>query len=232
MKAEGGETGLTMSKTAIKKRIERAIKRFAQAASNKAFALVPQSMTSGKLYEAHVLSLVIEQLVVTERYRVVLVNTNFITLKSAPGPINRSYPYFRLEKNGRSCAEIWTDVEFLSLSHAQLAPSSLTRGAYHELDILVVDHSASGRPRHDQIWLGVECKNTGYSKSLLKEILGIRRELSLLQSPQSTRFNSWPRSTVPASPSSCLLVYATDSSVQNYSEPGDFFGIDFFHETL
>ena len=221
-----------MSKTVVKRRIERAIKNFAQATSNKAFGLVPQSMTSGKLYEAHVLSLVIEKLVTVEHYSVVLINTNFVTLKSAPGPINRSYPYFRLAKHGSPHAEIWTDVEFLSLSYHQLNPIDLTRGAYHELDILITDRNASGRPRHDQIWLGVECKNTGYSKSLLKEILGIRRELSLLQHAVPTRFKSWPRTTVPASPNSCLLVYATDPNVRNYSQPGDFFGIDFNHEPL
>ena len=89
-----------------------------------------------------------------------------------------------------------------------------------------------GRPRHDSVWLGVECKNTGYQKGLLKEILGIRRELSLLSDNRSTKFSSWPRSLVPADPASCLLVYSTDADVMDYSAPGTVFGIDFVYESM
>jgi hypothetical protein len=105
-------------------------------------------------------------------------------------------------------------------------------GDYHELDLAITDSGVSGRPSHSQIWLGVECKNTGYTKGLLKEILGIRRELSLLQNDRPTRFNSWPRTSVPAEPPSCLLVYSTDAAVNNYSSPGSVFGIDFYHEPI
>jgi hypothetical protein len=87
-------------------------------------------------------------------------------------------------------------------------------------------------PSAHTIWLGVECKNTGYTKNLLKEILGIRRELSLLKSSRSTRFSNWPRSSVPAEPLSCLMVYSTDQAVSGYSGPGGVFGIDFVHEPV
>ncbi len=221
-----------MNKTAVKRRIEDAIKKFATSTSQKAFSLVPQSLTSGKLYEAHVLSVVIENLSTLEGFSTILVNSNHIPLKSSPGPINRRYPFFRLQRSGTTVAEIWTDVEFMSLSHAQTASTNVGRGDYHELDILVADDGISGRPRHDQIWLGVECKNTGYSKGLLKEILGIRRELSLLQAPKPTRFAAWPRASVPADPESCLLVYSTDPDVALYAGPGNVFGIDFINETI
>jgi hypothetical protein len=79
----------------------------------------------------------------------------------------------------------------------------------------------------------VECKNTEYTKSLLKEILGVRRELSLLQGAElRTRFSKWPRQTVPAKPASCLTVYATHPVVLEYARPGSVFGIDFYHEEL
>jgi len=78
----------------------------------------------------------------------------------------------------------------------------------------------------------VECKNTGYTKDLLKSILGIRRELSLLRDDQRTRFSKWPRRLVPADPPSCLLVYSTDSAVLDYASPGEVFGIDFVHEII
>jgi hypothetical protein len=69
-------------------------------------------------------------------------------------------------------------------------------------------------------------------RGLLKEILGIRRELSLLTDTRSTKFSSWPRSFVPADPASCLVVYATDADVLDYAAPGTVFGIDFVHESM
>ena len=100
------------------------------------------------------------------------------------------------------------------------------------MDLLIVEPGQQGRPPHDTVWLGVECKNTGYEKGLLKEILGIRRELSLLTDEKSTKFSSWSRSSVPADPPSCLLVYATDAGVLDYAAPGTVFGIDFVHESM
>lgn len=223
-----------MNKEAVKRQIENLLRRFALASSLNAYSsVIPPSLTSGKLYEAHVLSLVIEQLTVREGYQVVLRNSMFLPLKSAPGPINRNYAYFELWRGTNLCAEIWTDVEFLSLSCAERGNiHSPDKGDYHELDIIVTESGLSGRPQHSQIWLGIECKNTGYTKNLLKEILGIRRELSFLRDDQPTQFSYWPRSTVPALPASCLMVYSTDEAVSGYSGPGQLFGIDFVHATI
>lgn len=223
-----------MNKKAVKAKVEALLKKFAAATSQEAYSsVIPKSLTTGKLYEAHVLSLVIEKLAVQEGYRVVLKNSLFLPLKSAPGPINRSYAYFELWQGRTLCAEIWTDVEFLSLSYSQRGSASMPgKGDYHELDIIVAEPGLSGRPGHTTIWLGVECKNTGYTKNLLKEILGIRRELSLLQADEKTRFSSWPRTMVPARPASCLMVYSTDQAVSGYSGPGDVFGIDFVYEPI
>jgi len=218
---------------ALKRRIEAAIRRYAQASSHKAYSLVPSSLTSGKLYEAHVLSLVLKRLNQDENFRIVLMNSTFVPLKSAPGPINPSYPHFDLFQRGSKVAELWTDIEFLSLSYDRSGGSAKpTPGDYHELDIVIVEPGSTGRPTHKSIWLGVECKNTGYNKDLLRSILGVRRELSLLQDDRPTNFANWPRSMVPADPPSCLIVYSTDSAVLSYTAPGRIFGIDFFHEPI
>jgi hypothetical protein len=129
-------------------------------------------------------------------------------------------------------AELWTDIEFLTLSYSRLASPLPTKGSYHELDIVVVDPEIQGRPPHSAVWLGIECKNTSYQKGLLKEILGVRRELSLLTSPIRTKFSLWPRPYAPANPPSCLVVFATDAAVLEYSYPGVVFGIDFIHEPM
>jgi hypothetical protein len=85
------------------------------------------------------------------------------------------------------------------------------------------------RPRHDQVEIGVECKDTGDQKQLLRGILGVRRELSLLRDDIATGFVRWPRTVVPADPPSCLLVYSSDRKVLDYTEPGRVFGVDFHH---
>jgi hypothetical protein len=196
------------------------------------FDILPRSLTSGKLYEAYVLALVSRELVNSEGYQLRLVNSEFLPLQSTPLPIDRRRPRVELHTAAGCVAEMWTDVEFLSLSYSSRRSGPPERGEYHELDIAVVDLGLNGRPPHDSIWLGVECKNTGYHKGLLKEILGIRRELSLLQDPQRTKFRKWPRDSVPAKPASCLVVYSTDAGVLQYARPGEVFGIDFRHEEI
>lgn len=221
-----------MNKDELKERITEIFTNLFPSATEEEADLVPRSLTDGKLYEAYILTIIAEQLVTKENLSLRLINGNHIQLKSSPGPINRKYPWIEVYRNGRLVAELWTDIEYLSLSYANSGRSVPNKGDYHELDILLTEPWIKGRPQHDSIWLGVECKNTTYTKSLLKEILGIRRELSLLVSDQTTKFMQWPRSVVPAKPASCLLVYSSRQGILDYSDPGDFFGIDFFHEQL
>jgi hypothetical protein len=202
------------------------------AASAPAFDILPRALTSGKLYEAYVLALVSRELVNSEGYQLRLVNSDFLPLQSTPLPIDRRRPRIELCTSAGCVAEMWTDIEFLSLSYSMRGGGPPERGEYHELDIAVVEPGLSGRPSHDAIWLAVECKNTGYQKRFLKEILGVRREMSLLQDPRRTKFRKWPRDTIRADPASCLVVYSTDAAVLQYARPGEVFGIDFRHEEL
>jgi hypothetical protein len=175
-------------------------------------SLLPDEITSGKLYEAWVLCDVLGNLQTLEGYDVVLREATKVVLKTAGGPINRSYPHFSATAAGRMSIEIWTDIFFLTLSHYRRgAPSPPRDGDFHELDVVVVPAGTWGLPRHDEVLVGVECKNvSGYEKELLRGILGVRRELSYLQDLKPTSFRRWPRSEVVADPASCLLVYSTD----------------------
>ncbi len=223
-----------MTAAEVRRRITDLFQTYLSTSRSVASSLLPASVTAGKLYEAYVLALVSRELVANEGVTLRLVRSNALTLKSAPGPINRQFPCIEILRAGSCIAEMWTDVEFVSLSYSITAGGSrpAERGEFHELDIAVVDPGLTGRPAHSSVWLAVECKNTGYHKALLKEILGVRRELSLLQDPQATHFLRWPRSTVPANPPSCLVVYASDPRVIEYARPGEVFGIDFYHEEL
>ena len=216
-------------------RIDAAFRAFADiGASSELTPLLPTDLTSGKIYEAFVLTKVAEKLVLEEGLSLSLVNSNEIALKSAPGPINRDYPRIDVYGSGQKVAELWTDIEFLSFScYRQQRETHPVFGDYHELDILMVDAGIAGRPAFHQIWLGVECKNTVYSKAMLREVLGIRRELGLFYPMLlPTRFARWPRDWVPACPPSCLLVFSSDHRVTQYSDPGTTFGVEFIWEEM
>lgn len=195
-------------------------------------SIVPPALTNGKVYEAWALCHVLTELKSKEGYAPVLHRSSKVTLKSAPGPINVNFPCFVLHHPHQPTLEVWTDVEFLALSHHARGSPPAARGDYHELDIVVVPAGVTGRPRHDQIVIGVECKNTGYTKDFLRSILGVRRELSLLTADQPTRFAHWPRCSVPATPTSSVVVFSTDSAVLDFADPGETFGIDLFHLPL
>lgn len=223
-----------MNRDEIQKRLEDVFRRHLGVSANVTAGLVPVAISSGKLYEAHVLSRVVENLAIQEGYSLILVGATKLQLKTSGGPINRSYPRIELWRAGERVAEMWTDVEILAMSYCRLRMGRpLSKGDFHELDILIVDKGLVGYPRFDQIWLAIECKSTAtYQKNLLREVLGIRRELSLLAGPQQTKFQRWPMTMVPANPASCLLAYSTDANVLDYAAPGAMFGIGFIHEPM
>jgi hypothetical protein len=226
-----------MTKDEIARRITNLFRKYINAKDSRTYNIIPPAKTAGKLYEAYILARITQQLYKIENNRLLLINSNYISLKSNPGAIDRTKPRINVYRDKQLIGEIWTDIEFLALSYfrnnSATKPPPPQYGDYHELDIVMVPPNTSGRPSYEFIWLGVECKNTGYNKGLLKEILGVRRELSLLRDyPVKTQFLKWPRPDIPAYPPSCLLVYSTDSKVNNYASPGTIFGIDFIHEPM
>lgn len=200
-------------------------------------SLVPAGWLEGKVYEAWVLTIVLERLRAIEGFKVTLVGGSKVHLKSSGGPINFDYPRFVLTRPGTPALEVWTDVEFSSMSFA-MAQSNGVAGSHpgkphkHELDIVVVPAGTSGYPAFEEIVIGVECKNTAFHKSMARAALGVRRELSLLHRDTPTYFAAWPRSVVPARPASILLVFATDPAVTDYNDAGGFYGVDFLHEPM
>ena len=195
-------------------------------------ALLPSALTAGKIYEAFVLADACKNLNLFEKCKLKLMNGKKLVLKTSHGPINKNYPWIEVSKDGEIIGEIFTDIEFLSLSYASAPIGPPTLGDYHELDIALVERGATGRPRPDQLLLAIECKNTGFNKSLLKEVLGVRREMSLFRPSAKTAFDFWPTKDVPAYPPSCLVVYSTSGDISKYAAPGKIFGIYFFHVAM
>jgi len=221
-----------VTKDQIIQQIAAAFATYTKTSSSTASTLIPDDVKAGKLYEAHVLACLARDLTTLEGLDLLLVQGSKIVLKGSPGPINPAYPHIEVRRHGLHVADLWTDVEISTLSFEQSGLLVPALGHYHELDIVMVDAGTTGRPKPRKLWLGVECKHTAYDKSLLRQILGVRRELSFLRGPQQSNFLKWPAALIPADPPSSLMVYCSSAAVLNYSAPGDVFGIHFVHEPL
>lgn len=181
-----------------------------------------------------------KELATKESFTLRLSHGNLVKLKSSPSPINKTYPHIELKRGTGSgvVAEMWTDVEFIGLSYNRQkhGPSSqANRSHYHELDILVTDKNLpdGSRPQHSEIWMGVECKYRNFSKGFLKEIFGVRRQMSYIDSTHyNTKFQNWPDDTVTERPASCLLLYCRDSKINKYTEAPKQFDIHMVHSAL
>ena len=184
----------------------------------------------GKLYELYCLSETIDLLKRTYSPSVKFVGKT-IDFKASPGKIDRSKSYFVLSKNGNDL-ELHTDIEFQTLG-TTLRGCPIDSSAYHEIDLLLVKANATDRPSPDEVVLGVECKsNTNFNKRILKEVLGVRRELSLYQRGQTTtlsRVFGGVAQTISADPPSEYWLAFVDPKGLKYKWSPAVFGIRFHH---
>lgn len=217
----------------IRGNITRTLQRNASVSPSRTNNLLPTKSLQGKLYEAHILSKICEQLVTQEGCRISLVGGSILTLRQKGGLINRAYPYFEVWKGGNFFGELFTDLYFSTLSY-QLrgAPPIKSYGDYHELDIALLKPNQSGYPSHTEVMLAVECKNTSIKKSIIRELLGFRRELSFLQNVRPSNFSVWPTSTTPSDPNSVHMLYCSDNRIKRYLNNLSQFGIILQHERM
>lgn len=213
----------------IKNRISIILQANSGAAPSVINSLLPTTIKSlqGKLYEAHILALICENLVTKENCTIQLVCGSNPVLKQKGSPINRSFPYFKISKNGSPFGELFTDTYFKTLSYSLKGTAmNPVRGDYHELDIAMITPGKTGYPAHDEIMLAVECKNTSIKKHIIREVLGFRRELSFYNGTTNpTHFQSWPVDFVSADPASVHMLYCSDKAVNNYQSNCLRFGI-------
>jgi hypothetical protein len=211
----------------IKKDITDALQKYAGVSPARTKQLMPLKGLQGKLYEAHVFTTICKNFVIKENLQLTLVNGSQLQFKQKGSPINRSYPFVEVRKKGVLTGELWTDIYFNTLSHhLRQSPTPCTFGDYHELDIALVDPGLSNFPRHDQIQLAVECKNTPIKRSIIREVLGFRRELSYYdKNINGTSFKHWPVSGLPANPPSVHMLYCSDKNVFRYKKSCSAFGI-------
>ena len=139
----------------------------------------PQLLRSGKgkVYELYCLARTVEFLKRHQPVKVQFVGTS-VDFKASPGKVDKTKSHFVITGNGPSL-ELHTNIEVrtLSATYGVTGPSSC-----HEIDLVLLEHAQDRqRPAHDQVVLGVECKaHALFKKQIVREVLGVRRELSLL----------------------------------------------------
>jgi hypothetical protein len=186
------------------------------------------ALNDGKLYELYVLSELLENLR-NRGFTISFVGSS-LAFKAAPGKIKLSDPHFVIVSPMQDKFWVFVDIEFITLGTLHGPVTDLS--SHHEIDIVVVD-AIVPNPLFDQIALGVECKcHAKFGKNLIKEALGIRRELSLLHPPlwsRLTQSGSVPPVYVPADPCSEFWLAFIDPGGQHYGESPAAFGIELRH---
>ena len=192
------------------------------------------ALSKGKLYELYVLSRLVKNL--SGRGFRLAFHHQSLAFKGAPGKIKRGDPHFLVTAPNRRRSRIFVNIEFETYGYSVLSsatPGDLSRT--HELDLVVVGETKPN-PRPEHVLLAVECKSVAtFDKSIVREALGLRRELSLLvphQPSTLTDMGGTPAICVPAQPPSELWLAFTDRDGLKYSRSPYQFGIDFKHIPL
>ncbi len=181
-------------------------------------------LKSGKIYEVFVLAELIQKLSYFG-YAISFAGTT-LKFKAKGGPVKQSDPHFNIRLNGGPSYQVFVDVYFQTMG----SPSSQTsdRSAYHELDIGILESGINGtNAPHDKVALAIECKElASVKKSVVREVLGLRRELSLLSSDKVSPIF---QTLVPAFPPSELWLACSDPRCLKYQASPRFYGIEIKH---
>ena len=200
------------------------------------------AQTAGKLYELWVLASLIEE--ITARGYSVAFQGSTLRFKSAPGYLKNKDPHFIIGGGAPSPDpwRIFVDVEFTTLS--VMAPGLGISGAiptaaapppdhsaHYEADIIVTT-SSGPRPSPNDTAIVIECKaHANLAKGVIREILGTRRELSLLSPPTPSCLPDLTvggalSPSIPANPPIELRLVTTDSKATRYRQGPRYYGVE------
>lgn len=204
---------------------------FQQAMAHLQASAMSSSNTNavGKLYETQVLWQVLDWMA-GDGYAIQHIppdpwNPSNMVLPAKPSSANKQkFSYFSATK-GPQQLEVWTSLQFLTLSYSRLPTPPVpaqTHAALHELDVAVFRGPIQVKyPRHDQLIFGASCKATDFKKDYLRELLGLRRETALLRDDDTTSA-PWfvppvlSPADVAADPPAPVALFCIDLSVLNY----------------
>ena len=135
---------------------------------------------TGKVYELYCLAKTVEFLAsfpgVSVQFR-----GRTVDFKASAGMVDRGKSYFVVTGHGADL-ELHVDIEVRTLSSSGQTTVA-DRSSYHEIDLVLLEGARDReRPAHHQIVLGVECKaHATFGKETVRQVLGVRRELSLFR---------------------------------------------------
>lgn len=225
-----------MTRSEAVRRLREILGRYSSARPADVGNSVPASLGAGKPYELYCLATLLEHMVVHEGLQYQFVHSGGLQFRLKGGPRSPDYAHIHaFDRNGDYFGTLWTDVTFAGLSaHEHVCAYSLSPGfgRVHELDIcLVRTRQDFSHICHHEILVGVECKDRDFTNALLKEALGVRREMTLLRhgQAQATGLAQPDRAYVPADPPSWLYVFSSTTTIERYNAPGSFYGIHFSH---
>lgn len=198
--------------------------------------LLASATLQDKAYELSSLIAVMEKLkAMRPTLSFTLVNGASLVFRAKGGPIDRTgWPHIRIEDDGSTVGELWVDIECVAISAKPIAKFQTGHlyGKCHELDIVLVDADTDGRPLPHEIQLAVEAKHRPFTKALLKELLGVRREMTMRSLPGSYAapyWFIWWATELPANPPSALVAFCSSDTIDKYTDPADFWGIHMEH---
>ncbi|CAH0496438.1 hypothetical protein [Novosphingobium sp. CECT 9465] len=222
---------------AMKRKLNRAFQNHLGINTRTARQLLASATLQDKAYE---LAALIELMAKLKAFRPGLSFTleagTSLVFRAKGGPINRGqWPYIRIRDGDRTVGELWVDIEFVAISAPPSAKHATGHlfGQCHELDIVLVIPGTDGRPLPQELLLGIEAKHRPFNKALLKELLGVRREMTMrafpeCRLPQDWWFIWWANE-LPAQPPSGLVAFCSSSTISKYAAPADFWGIEMEH---
>jgi len=224
-----------LTPAAIAVRLAQEFSRHLGVGRHTASSLVRSARMQDKAYELSAMLSLIGSIKHVQPRLVFRLNggTN-IAFKTGGGPIVRgATSHIEIFDGALIVGEIWTDVECLAISAGPGAKSLRGNlyGKCHELDVVVVRPGTRDRPLPKEILIGAEAKNRPFNKQLLKQLLGVRREM-MMRAPRGTRcspwFVWWDR-MLPANPASGLVAYCSSPLIDRYKDPADYWGIRMEH---
>lgn len=182
--------------------------------------------TDGKVFELLVLSDLLEQFS-HQGYQVRLINGSYLKLHSVPGQVVRSDPRIIITSPEGNHFAVWMNVQFRGIGFEGSGRSTPVAPDYHELDIVITEENVpDGLLARDRIFLSIECKDRLLTKGMLREMIGLRREMSLLGDPPHTGFFGWLTPIHRQNPPVHLFLCSSARLPQNYGDLSAVYGIE------
>ncbi|MFL9959573.1 hypothetical protein PQR02_00155 [Paraburkholderia sediminicola] len=204
----------------------------------------------GKLFEFYAFLKLLERIRLTDpgcTFRAQRLVKGQYIYNGSPGLANPRRSHVCITLSDSTKMTVWQSVEFVGLGAMEHASASTRNGDYHEADILIIEGPSPKktqpkfRPTADDVVLLVECKfMPSVSKQVLRNMLGLRREMSFLHSEIDSPFSPAAsgfkiklpatRGTNDGQTSHLLLAYAfpSNSSIEmQWKRPSQRFGIEY-----